>query len=37
VFAVRKVGQQKILSNQRKNWLGFHKSVFFLFWAENTL
>jgi hypothetical protein len=28
LFAIRKVGQQKILSSQRKIWLGFQESVF---------
>ena len=28
LFAVRKVGQRKTLSSQRKIWLGFQKSVF---------
>jgi hypothetical protein len=28
LFATRKGGQQKTLSNQRKIWLGFQKSVF---------
>jgi len=43
LFAIRKVnqrktlsGQQKTLSSQRKIWLNFQKSVFLLFWAENT-
>jgi hypothetical protein len=36
LFAIKKVGQRKILSSQRKNWLGFQESVFLLFWAENT-
>jgi len=36
LFAIRKVGQQKTLSSQRKIWLGFQESVFLLFWAENT-
>jgi hypothetical protein len=37
LFVTRKVIQQKILSSQRKNWLGFQESVFFfLFRAENT-
>jgi hypothetical protein len=36
LFAIRKVGQQKTLSNQMKNWLDFKESVFFLFWAKNT-
>jgi hypothetical protein len=36
LFAISKVGQRKILSSQRKIWLGFQKSVFLLFWAENT-
>ena len=43
LFAIRKVGQRKTLSGQRKTlssqreiWLGFHESVFLLFWAENT-
>jgi len=42
LFVIRKVGQQKILSgqwktlfSQRKIWLGFQESVFFLFWDEN--
>jgi hypothetical protein len=37
LFAIRKVGQQKILSGQRKIWFGFQESVFLLFWAENIL
>jgi len=28
LFAIRKVGQRKTLSNQRKIWLGFQESVF---------
>jgi hypothetical protein len=28
LFAVRKVGQRKTLSSQRKIWLGFQESVF---------
>jgi hypothetical protein len=28
LFAIRKVGQRKTLSSQRKIWLGFQKSVF---------
>jgi len=28
LFAIRKVGQQKILFSQRKIWLGFKESVF---------
>jgi hypothetical protein len=28
LFAIREVGQWKTLSNQRKNWFGFQKSVF---------
>jgi hypothetical protein len=36
LFAIRKVGQQKILSSQRKIWLGFQESGFLLFWAKNT-
>jgi hypothetical protein len=29
-------GQRKTLFSQRKIWLGFKKSVFLLFWMENT-
>jgi len=36
LFVIRKVGQRKTLYSQRKIWLGFQESVFFLFWAENT-
>jgi len=36
LFAIRKVGQRKTLSSQRKIWLGFQESVFLLFWVENT-
>jgi hypothetical protein len=43
LFAIRKIGQwktlsgqRKILFSQRKIWLGFQESVFLLFWAENT-
>jgi hypothetical protein len=36
LFIIRKVGQRKTLSSQRKSWLGFQESVFLLFWAENT-
>jgi hypothetical protein len=36
LFAIRKIGQQKTLSSQRKIWLDFKESVFLLFWAENT-
>jgi hypothetical protein len=28
LFAIRKVGQRKTLSSQRKIWLGFQESVF---------
>jgi len=28
LFAIRKVGQRKTLSSQRKIWLGFHESLF---------
>jgi len=28
LFAIRKVGQRKTFSSQRKIWLGFHESVF---------
>jgi hypothetical protein len=28
LFVIKKVGQRKILSNQRKIWLGFQESVF---------
>jgi hypothetical protein len=28
LFVIKKVGQRKILSSQRKNWLGFQESVF---------
>jgi len=28
LFAIRKVGQRKTLSNQKKIWLGFQESVF---------
>jgi len=28
LFAIRKVGKRKILSSQRKIWLGFQESVF---------
>ena len=28
LFAIKKVGQRKILSSQRKIWLGFQESVF---------
>jgi hypothetical protein len=31
LFAIRKVGQQKTLSSQRKIWLDFQESVFLLF------
>jgi len=30
LFAIRKVGQRKILSSQRKIWLSFQENVFFL-------
>jgi hypothetical protein len=36
LFAIRKVGQRKTLSSQRKIWFGLQESVFLLFWAENT-
>jgi hypothetical protein len=43
LFAIRKVGQQKTFSGQRKTLssqmkicLGFQESVFLLFWTENT-
>jgi len=36
LFVIRKVGQRKTLSSQRKIWLDFQESVFLLFWAENT-
>jgi hypothetical protein len=28
LFAIKKVGQRKTLSNQRKIWLGFQESIF---------
>jgi hypothetical protein len=28
LFTIKKVGQRKILSNQRKIWFGFQESVF---------
>jgi hypothetical protein len=28
LFAIKKIGQQKILSSQRKIWLGFQESIF---------
>jgi hypothetical protein len=28
LFAIRKIGQRKTLSSQRKIWFGFQKSVF---------
>jgi len=28
LFAIRKIGQRKTLSSQRKIWLGFQESVF---------
>jgi hypothetical protein len=31
LFVIRKVGQQKTLSGQRKIWLDFQESVFLLF------
>jgi hypothetical protein len=34
LFIIRKVGQRKTLSSQRKIWLGFQKSVFPLFWRK---
>jgi hypothetical protein len=36
LFVIRKVGQRKTLSNQRKIRLDFQESIFLLFWAENT-
>jgi hypothetical protein len=36
LYAIRKVGQRKTISGQRKIWLGFQESVFLLFWTENT-
>ena len=38
LFTIRKVGQwkTKTLSSQKKTWLGFQESVFYLFWEENT-
>jgi hypothetical protein len=36
LFVIKKISQQKIFFSQRKIWLGFQESVFFLFWAENT-
>jgi hypothetical protein len=35
LFIIRKVGQRKTLSSQRKIWLSFQESVFLLFWVEN--
>jgi len=35
LFIIRKIGQRKILSSQRKIWLSFQESVFLLFWVEN--
>jgi hypothetical protein len=31
LFAIKKIDQQKILSDQRKIWLDFQESVFFFF------
>jgi len=36
LFVIRKVGQRKTLSSERKIWFDFQESAFFLFWAENT-
>jgi hypothetical protein len=36
LFVIKKVGQRKTLSSQRKIWLDFQESVFILFWTENT-
>jgi hypothetical protein len=36
LFVIRKVGKRKTLFSQRKIWLSFQKSVFLLFWTENT-
>jgi hypothetical protein len=36
LFAIKKIDQRKTLSSQIKIWLGFQKSIFLLFWAENT-
>jgi len=30
LFSIRKINQQRIFSSQRKIWLGFQESVFFL-------
>jgi hypothetical protein len=35
LFAIKKVGQRKTLSCQRKIWLYFQESVFLLFFTEN--
>jgi hypothetical protein len=35
LFVIKKVGQRKTLSNQRKIWFGFQESVFLLFWMKN--
>ena len=37
LFDIRKVGQWKTLSNQRKIWLGFQESVFMENELENNL
>jgi hypothetical protein len=37
LFAIRKVGQRKTLSSQRKIWLGFQESVFFEKFGQKTL
>jgi ABC-type polysaccharide transport system permease subunit len=34
LFIIRKISQQKILSSQRKNWLGFQKNVFLFIFDE---
>jgi len=36
LFVIKKIGQQKIFSSQRKIWLGFYESVFLWFWVENN-
>jgi hypothetical protein len=36
LFVIRKVGQRKTLSSQRKIWFDFQKNIFLLFWTANT-
>jgi hypothetical protein len=36
LFVIRKIGQRKTLSIQKKIWLCLQENIFLLFWTENT-